>query len=139
MQSKTDIIETKDKFDVKNWMDPNPPFVRLGTSLEQVAQLFQKKDVGCIPVVTRRMEPIGIVTEKLVLHHFLNGGEKQKPLLDGVFKSNFQTLYFEDSIFKMNISELAVYPVVDKQNRLVGMLTRKEIVNSLLLYKKEMR
>lgn len=138
MQRQTDIIK-EDIFSVKKWMDPNPPFIRPGTSFEQVAHQFQKKDVDCMPVVSKTMEPVGIVTEKKILRHFANGGEGQRPLLEDDFNRNFQTLKFDDSIDKMNNTlERSVYPVVNKQDRLVGMLTRKEVIKSLFTYIHEM-
>ncbi|WP_246206655.1 sigma-54-dependent Fis family transcriptional regulator [Virgibacillus ihumii] len=137
IRNENKIFEKDKMLTVEKWMVPNPHFVQIDSSYRQVAEILKEFNGECIPVVSKGMEPVGIVTSKQLLNYFLNEGKKDEPLLNSVFENKFEIVHLNDSIIEIRDQLYDFYMVVDSQNKLVGMLTRKEVLNGLTWYIQE--
>ncbi|MQX52438.1 CBS domain-containing protein [Alcanivorax sediminis] len=118
-------------------MGKHPSAIALGTELTQVVeQLLQNKASG-LPVVDEHHRVVGFVSEQDCLRKLLISSYhcEGSLIVDEFMHDQPLTVGEEDSL--VDVAELMVtqkpkvYPVVDDQNRLVGMLSRHQVLRAL--------
>ncbi|MGB2247815.1 MAG: CBS domain-containing protein [Alcanivorax sediminis] len=118
-------------------MGKHPSAIALGTELTQVVeQLLQNKASG-LPVVDEHHRVVGFVSEQDCLRKLLISSYhcEGSLIVDEFMHDQPLTVGEEDSV--VDVAELMVtqkpkvYPVVDDQNRLVGMLSRHQVLRAL--------
>jgi len=118
-------------------MGKHPSAIALGTELTQVVeQLLQNKASG-LPVVDENHRVVGFVSEQDCLRKLLISSYhcEGSLIVDEFMHDQPLTVGEEDSV--VDVAELMVtqkpkvYPVVDDQNRLVGMLSRHQVLRAL--------
>ncbi len=118
-------------------MGKHPTAIALGTELTQVVdKLLQHKATG-LPVVDESQRVVGFVSEQDCLRKLLVSSYhcEGSLIVDAFMHAPPLTVAETDSV--VNVAELMVtqkpkiYPVVDAQNRLVGMLSRHQVLKAL--------
>ncbi len=103
-------------------------------SVEHAATLMKAEDVGPVPVVesheSKRL--LGIVTDRdLVLKVIAEGRNPKSTLVRDVMSSNPVTCRVDDDIDKaleaMSERKVRRVPVVDEQNRLLGIISQADV------------
>ena len=129
------------------------------TSIKEVTRIFSESAFGSLPVVDEEKRVVGIITKKDLLMVFLpeyfdlledisfieDFGlleesslllEEGLLLVDDVMSKEVITIKKEESLFKavalMVQSDVRHLPVVDGENRLVGIITQTHICRAIL-------
>jgi CBS domain-containing protein len=115
-----------------------PIVVERGTSVLNAAKLMQKEHVGCVLVVEKGKLD-GIFTERDILMKVVGtGSDLTKTKVEDVMTTNPETLQPDDVLaYALNYMRVGGYrhvPVVDEQERPVGVVSVKNIVDYLADY-----
>jgi CBS domain-containing protein len=100
-------------------------------TLQDAAKLMKKKNLTCLIVIKNKV-PIGIVTERDIMFKAVaNNLDSSKILIKEIMTSPIKTISPEDKIYYANSILLKEgikrLPVV-KDNRLVGIITQKDLL-----------
>lgn len=126
---------------IKDHMNHRPVYFKGNeTIVEAVEKLLQSKSSGG-PVLTEQKEVIGFLSEqdclKAMLSSSYHSGEASVNVSE-LMKTDVLTVKPYDSIVQvaenMSVSKPRVYPVVDDDNRLVGVIDRTNIIKALDLH-----
>ncbi len=117
---------------VSDIMNTKPVSIKPFLSVKEAAKIMREKDVGSL-VIEHNNFLLGILTEQGIVHKIVSRGkDPEQTLVEDIMKSNIVTVTPNDSIdyamslmLTRNIRQL---PVVDDNNRLVGIVTRNDIV-----------
>lgn len=118
-------------------MGKHPTAITLGTELTEVVdKLLQHKATG-LPVVDANHRVVGFVSEQDCLRKLLVSSYhcEGSLVVDEFMHASPLTVAETDSV--VNVAELMVnqkpkiYPVVDAQKRLVGLLSRHQVLRAL--------
>ena len=106
--------------------------VRPDARLEEVAHTLATKQIGAVPVVDRREHVVGVVTEA----DLLLGSEGRRSTAAEVMSAPVvvvepETL-LESAQHAMLAHRVGRLPVVDRQRRLIGILTRRDVLSAML-------
>ncbi len=100
----------------------------------KVAQLMKSKEIGSIPVVENEEtnKLVGIVTDRdLALKIVAEGRDPQKTKVEDVMSRKVVTCRDDDDMHKaldaMSKHQLRRIPVVDKDNRIVGIIAQADV------------
>jgi CBS domain-containing protein len=112
-----------------------PIVVERGTSVLKAAKLMQKEHVGCVLVVEKGKLD-GIFTERDILMKVVgSGSDFTKTKVEEVMTPNPETLQPDDILaYALNYMHVGGYrhvPVVDEQERPVGVVSIKNVVDYL--------
>lgn len=102
---------------------------------EEVAAIMDERGIGCV-VVVQNENPIGIITERDLLKRVLLGSRNPKttkayqimtaPLLFGNPRKSIR-----DAVKLMSERKIRKLPIVDNEERLVGMITLTDLARSV--------
>lgn len=129
---------------VKDIMRQNPPYVTLGTQLNDVVDVLLKNKVLGIPVLNDQQQVIGFVSEQNCIHSLLVNSYHHEgaTLVDDVMFTEPLTVAPDDSIVdlaqRMTVNKPKNYPVVF-EGRLVGLITRSDVMKALRKAQKDSR
>jgi len=120
---------------VKDMMHKGAAYVAPNATLEQIAQKMRDHDVGAIPVCEAGV-PIGIVTDRdITIRALANGKDVSKLLARDVMSSNVvhcrDIEEVEDAIRIMESNQIRRLPVLDKAQKLIGMVSLGDISHAL--------
>lgn len=121
---------------VERWMLTNPNFVHADTPFLEAAHQLVEQEKDFMVVVTEGMNPVGIITAKKALSCLLQG-EKDQPSLLGIANQDFSIVYDSDSLLDLLEKPYTYFVVINADNKLVGALTRYEILQGVSYYIKE--
>ncbi len=121
---------------VKDYMAPKNEVVSLDDSVESAIELMVENDAGSVIVQDDNQKVIGIFTERDLLRHCLENQSKFLYLkVSEVMTSPAITVSKEskvsDALHIMNERNIRRIPVVDKNGRLEGILSWKELFTHL--------
>ena len=113
--------------------------VKKETPIYEALMLLRKHNITGMPVVDDDMFVIGIITEKDALRLYTANSYEQKQTVD-FFMTKPAVTYTEDESIERIIDFLAVnyfrrIPVVSPQGKLVGIISRPDIIEQILLQK----
>ena len=143
---------------VKDLMTKEVISVSRTKPIKEVVQIFSESAFGSLPVVNQEKKIVGIITKKDLLMTFLpeyfdlledisfieDFGLLEESLLleeglllvDDVMSKKVVTIGEDESLFKavalMVQSDVRRLPVVDKENKLVGIITQTHICQAIL-------
>ena len=112
-------------------MTKKPLVVKPEDSLKEVANLMLKEDVGGV-IVKENGKAVGILTERDLIRVIAKGDGLADTKLREVMSTKLikidpnEDIY--DAMLKMNKENIRRLPVVDKNDKFVGLLTEKDIL-----------
>jgi len=132
IQDATDQpLDTEGILEVKNWMTQNPFVATTEQTIREIADRMFQHEISALPVVNQEKQPIAIVKAKDLLGNLLNGhSPNQKIPL--ALSEELACIKETDSLTKLVRLPHKHFPVVDHQSRLIGMLTRQDIIDGLM-------
>jgi len=115
-------------------MTDNPVYALPDDTVEKVAQLMKKEDIGPVPVVDdeRNKRLVGIVTDRdLALKVVAEGRDPQTTKVEEVMTRKLITCRPDDDV-ESAMKAMAQYqlrriPVVDNDDRLVGIISQADV------------
>ena len=115
-------------------MTENPVYALPDDTVEKVAQLMKKEDIGPVPVVDNEQNKrlVGIVTDRdLALKVVAEGRDPQTTKVEEVMTRKLITCRPEDDV-ESAMKAMAQYqlrriPVVDNDDRLVGIISQADV------------
>jgi len=115
-------------------MTENPVYALPDDTVEKVAQLMKKEDIGPVPVVDdeRNKRLVGIVTDRdLALKVVAEGSDPQTTKVEEVMTRKLITCRPDDDV-ESAMKAMAQYqlrriPVVDNDDRLVGIISQADV------------
>ncbi|WP_051353200.1 sigma-54-dependent Fis family transcriptional regulator [Thalassobacillus devorans] len=120
--------EKEERLKVVNWMEPKPSYLINDASLREAAKTMVSQQLECLPVVDQELKPVGMVTFRGVLEGFID----DKAL---VWQENERvTTHLNESILNLISLPAKHFFVVDEQGKLVGRLSKNEILKGLAFY-----
>ncbi len=121
---------------VKDVMTKSVISVKRETPIYEAMEIMRKKDITGMPVVEDDMTLVGVITEKDVLRLFY-AEEDEKNETVGFFMTRPAVSYRENENLQsvcdfMMINYFRRVPVVSKQGKLVGIISRPDIIDYIL-------
>jgi diguanylate cyclase (GGDEF)-like protein len=121
---------------IKSIMTREVQCVPATTPVSQVIQLMKESRHSCMIVTNNRM-PIGIVTERDIVHRFMDfvqNGEGYDPQVASIMSAELVTVRETSNLFEALIisksNQIRHLPVVNDQNQLVGLVTYTDLVTA---------
>jgi CBS domain-containing protein len=116
---------------VREVMTDRPRCVTLETPISEVAQLMESEDVGSLPVLEGD-ELAGMITDRdIVVRVIAQGKDPRGMPVREVASRELVTVYADDDLSnalkKMASQQVRRLPVVDDDNRLVGVLAQADV------------
>lgn len=117
---------------VKDYMTQKKEVVTLEDSVQSAVELMVEHDQGSVIVVDDNDRVVGIFTERDVLRHFLSNQSKFLHLkVSEVMSTPVTTVTVDtkvaDALNTMNKKNVRRLPVVDKDGKMVGFVSWKEL------------
>lgn len=122
---------------VKDVMSRHPAAIRAGTDLTEVVDTLLRLKVTGLPVVDDSQRVVGFISEQDCLRSLIVSTYhcEGAPSVDSLMATKVLSVKLDDSI--VDVAELMVrerpkiYPVVDEDGRLQGMLGRGQVLRAL--------
>ena len=116
---------------VRDVMTDRPRCVTLETPISEVAQLMESEDIGSLPVLEGD-QLAGMITDRdIVVRAVAKGKDPRGMPVREVVSRELVTVYAEDdlsnALTKMASEQVRRLPVVDEDNRLVGILAQADV------------
>ncbi len=120
----------------KDIMTQNVISVKKETPIYEAMEIMRKNDITGMPVVEDDMTLVGIITEKDVLRLFY-AEEDEKNQTVGFFMTRPAVSYRENESLRnicdfMMINYFRRVPVISKKGKLVGIISRPDIIDYIL-------
>ncbi|MCX5435317.1 CBS domain-containing protein [Streptomyces sp. NBC_00063] len=119
---------------VADLMAPTAISVQRGTPFKEIARLLDEFDITAVPVVDDSEHPVGVVSEADLLHKRVAG--RGSPTAADIMTSPAITAAPEWSVVRaarvMGRHAVKRLPVVDAAGRLIGVLSRRDLVQLFL-------
>jgi CBS domain-containing protein len=115
--------------------------VKQETPIYEAMEVMRKNDITGMPVINDDMTLVGVITEKDVLRLFC-GDEDDKNKTVGFFMTRPAVSYREDESLQsvcdfMMVNYFRRVPVVSKKGKLVGIISRPDIIDYILEQKQK--
>ena len=122
---------------VRDVMGRHPSALRVGTDLTAAVDMLLRLKTTGLPVIDERECVVGFLSEQDCLRSLIVSSYhcEGSPLVDDVMHADVLAVKPDDAL--MDVAELMVkqkpkvYPVVDDDGRLVGVLNRGQVLNAL--------
>ena len=112
----------------ENGMILDPITLKENALVEDALHIMKEYSIGGIPVVNKNMELVGIVTNRDLRFE----QEMERPIVEIMTKDNLITVSefidFEQAAEILHKHRIEKLPVLDKENKLVGLITYKDII-----------
>ena len=129
---------SSEKISVSNLMNPKVQTDFEDQNIKSSCNIMLASDIGCVIIVTHNREPtpVGIITERDVVRILgkLNPDLLQTPLRELMSRPLItieQTASINDATKLMNNKKIRRLVVVDKNNKMTGILTQRDIFNAI--------
>ena len=121
-------------------MTKNAVSVKKDTPIYEALELLRKNNITGMPVIGYDMTLVGIITEKDVLKLFYAEGEYQDKTVDYCMTQPAVSLRVDESLESVCESLMVQYfrrvPVVSKKGKLVGIISRPDIIEYIIVQKR---
>ena len=116
---------------VRDVMTDRPRCVTLETPISEVAELMESEDIGSLPVLEGD-QLAGMITDRdIVVRAIARGKDPRGMPVREVASRELVTVYADDDLSnalkKMASEQVRRLPVVDEDNRLVGVLSQADV------------
>ena len=121
---------------VSDYMDHQPAVIYCNTPITEVVHILLDKGITGAPVVNRKKEVLGFVSEKDCIKNLLSNSyhAEGETTVNDVMRTNALVMHPNDSIIdlahSMEDNLPKVYPVVE-DGRLVGVISRAHVLKAL--------
>lgn len=119
-------------FTIENIMTKDVITVKKDTSIQETIRIMIENNITGLPVVNKRMQPVGIISEKDIMILLCNVGSRTGKVEDFMTR-NVVCFKLEDSLaevceclIKNHFRRVPI--VTGPKKKLVGIITRKDIV-----------
>ncbi|SEA34292.1 PAS domain S-box-containing protein [Thalassobacillus cyri] len=133
IQSYKDAHKKEEILKAESWMIPDPYYISRDTSIREAAKEMANRNIEFIPVVGEDQQPIGIVTSNDLLERVLNN-EEEDSVGNGRDRGSNAVIRRNESIFDVISHAASYFSVVDNQGKLVGLLSKNEILKGFSSY-----
>ena len=122
---------------VSDVMNRHPAALRAGTELTAAVDTLLKLRLSGMPVVDGSDKVVGFLSEQDCLRSLIVSSYhcEGSPLVDDLMHIEVLSVRAEDGLVDVAESMIRekpkVYPVVDEDNRLIGVLTRSQVLGAL--------
>ncbi len=122
---------------VRDVMAKHPPAIRLGTDLTGVVETLLNHHLTGLPVIDEGDHVVGFVSEQDCLKALLVSSYHAEgaPKVEDVMHPDPLTVDLDDSVVdiaeQMLKQKPKIYPVLDGNRRLVGMLVRNQVLKAV--------
>lgn len=122
---------------VRDVMAKHPPAIRLGTDLTAVVETLLNHHITGLPVIDEGDHVVGFVSEQDCLKALLVSSYHAEgaPKVEDVMHPDPLTVDLDDSVVdiaeQMLKQKPKIYPVLDGNRRLVGMLVRNQVLKAV--------
>jgi transcriptional regulator with PAS, ATPase and Fis domain len=123
------IENIKNTDPVLKWMTPSPCTVLSGQTLREVVLLFKHYEMEGMPVVDDSGAVVGLITKSKLMTCFVEGCSPDCTAAEVMIQPVI-TIGKNDLITKTYEVPVDCLPVVDEHGKLVGILTRRDVLNS---------
>jgi len=121
---------------IKDYIRRQPITIGREATVEEAAVLMAERGVGALAIVDEGGRPVGIITERDVIRAVARGALRAKVVEAGT-TSNLLTASPEDDEYevlkKMRERQVRHLLVVDKEGRLVGVLSIRDFIEDKAL------
>ena len=125
----------KEELQVGNWVNTNFLSISPTTTLKNAAKLLIKNELNQVPVVDNDRRFLGILTLAIITEALLNSVSPDYSI-ENYYDKTASSLYLLETLSSVSLRKDSI-PVVDKQNVLLGILNRNEVLEGLAAtYKK---
>ncbi|MET9958531.1 CBS domain-containing protein [Streptomyces sp. NPDC006326] len=119
---------------VADMMTPTAVAVQRGTTFKEIARLLDEFGITAVPVLDDDGRPVGVVSEADLLHRYGEGSGAETA--EGLMSSPAITARPEWSVVRaarlMRQKQVKRLPVVDRENRVIGVLSRSDLLQLFL-------
>lgn len=128
---------------VRDYMTPSPHTVTPQTSLRDLEALFGEHDFNGVPVVDSDQRLIGVVTKLDLLKAFTLRTDAMIPPYDEIMQQSVEAVMHREPVSVQpdlpltRVLQRAVemrtksFPVVDEEQRVVGVIAREDLIRAL--------
>lgn len=113
---------------VKYWMTPSPYCIRHGQTLQEAGEMMNHLNVDSLPIIDEQDRLVGMLTLRKLFSYFINGNDRQLPI-SRIPKRDFAYMRAEDLIFSAASLPCMELPVVDEEEKVIGILTSRDIID----------
>lgn len=122
---------------VKGVMSKPVITIEIGSSVRAAAELMSEKNVGSI-IVTHKSKPVGIVTERDILHRVVAKGlDGSQMLIEEIMSKPLVTISKDipivEAIRILQKKKIRRILILDK-SKLVGIVTQRDLLRALALH-----
>jgi CBS domain-containing protein len=115
-------------------MTRNPRTVRRDSPLRDAAQIMKDENVGIVPVVDEGARLVGVLTDRdVVVRAFADERQPTSFRVSDVMTDDVEAVTPEESIHEiielMGRKQIRRVPVVDREDRLLGIIAMADIAN----------
>mgnify|MGYP001947901447 CR=1 FL=1 len=114
-------------------MISNPNYISYDTTYQEAAEKLRNSNIDIPPIVDENRKPIGMVSSKAILEGLLLDLSEER-IYEYFWNEDICTISEDASILDIYSFPNSSYFVVDRLQRLIGMITQKEITKALSLY-----
>lgn len=114
-------------------MISNPNYISYDTTYQEAAEKLRNSNIDILPIVDENRKPIGMVSSKAILEGLLLDLSEER-IYEYFWNEDICTISEDASILDIYSFPNSSYFVVDRLQRLIGMITQKEITKALSLY-----
>ncbi|WP_083270592.1 sigma 54-interacting transcriptional regulator [Bacillus marinisedimentorum] len=114
---------------VKAVMSPSPIAVSTASSVREVANVMKEHQIDSVPVVNDDQRLIGIVTNNQLIDAVQQGLEGETPVND-IMDVSVKFIYEDEEAVVIFDEIVEKFPVLDRRERLVGMLTKTDLLKA---------
>ncbi|WP_373889945.1 sigma 54-interacting transcriptional regulator [Neobacillus cucumis] len=123
---------------VWKWMTQNPYTVRPKQTLREAITIMQTYRIDGLPVVDETNRVVGIITRTKLMSCFLKGVSTDS-FIEDVMTEYVVTIEQNEAITTAYEHTVGRLPVVDEAGRLVGILTRTDLLHSFAQHNDELQ
>ncbi|MFC0273801.1 sigma 54-interacting transcriptional regulator [Metabacillus herbersteinensis] len=114
-------------------MTPRPYFIQSGKTLREAADLMVLQQIESLPIVDEYDHPINVITMTKIVSSMVKG-ETIDSIISNRKNRNFVSINLDDSVLDIYKLPYGSFPVVDHDGKLVGILTRRDILDCFSKY-----
>lgn len=131
-QSRDDRRRTWQEMEARDVMTEDVATVFPNDSIQYAARLMRDEDCGAIPVVNRRGQLIGMITDRDITVRLVAEGYNaaHAPVKDGMTEEAFACHYsatIRDCMSVMSRHQIRRLPIVDDRDRVVGIVSQADL------------